>query len=362
MRLVFDCRYVRTDRHDGISRYSAELVRALARLHPVTMLIHDEAQLPMLPTLPWVKITAPTSALEPLVALRVNGLRPDVVVSPMQTMGSIGRRYGLVLTIHDLIYYENRTPPRQFSPFIRTLWRVYHLTYWPQRLLLRGADQVATISQTTREQMRRHRLTRAPIPVVGNAPDEAFRAARPHTAPPERPNLVYMGSFMPYKNVETLAAAMRDLRGWRLHLCSRADDATLARLRSLAPAGSIVAHGGVSDDEYRALLDGATALVTASRNEGFGLPVIEGMAAGVPVLCSDIPIFREVGGDAAVYAEPSSPSAFAAAARRVAEPGEWAARSAAGIERAAAFTWDAAARALLDACREVAAARGADAS
>lgn len=360
MRLVFDCRYVRTDRHDGISRYSAELVRALGRVHPVTMLICDTAQLRLLPELPWVKITSPTSLLEPFVALRVNGLRPDVVVSPMQTMGWIGRRYGLVLTIHDLIYYENRTPPRQFSPFIRALWRLYHLSYWPQRLLLRGADQVAAISTTTRELMRRHRLTRAPIPIVGNAPDETFRLAQPRTAPPEPPavpNLVYMGSFMPYKNVETLAAAMRELPGWRLHLCSRADDATLERLRALAPDGAIVAHGGVSDEQYRALLGGATALATASRNEGFGLPVIEGMAAGVPVLCSDIPIFREVGGEAAVYADPSSPSAFAAAARRLAEPGEWAARSAAGIERAAQFTWDASARALLAACREVHAGR-----
>ena len=361
MKLLFDCRYVCTDRHDGISRYSAELVRALGELHPVTMLIHDEAQLPMLPALPWAKISSPTSAAEALVALRVNGLRPDVVVSPMQTMGSIGRRYGLVLTIHDLIYYENRTPPRQFAWPIRLLWRLYHLSYTPQRWLLRGADQVAAISTTTRALMQRHRLTERPIPIVGNAPDDAFRIAAEagRTSPPTSPNLVYMGSFMPYKNVEAVAAALHELPGWRLHLCSRADDATLERLRDLAPAGSIVAHQGVSDDEYRELLGGATALVTPSRNEGFGLPVIEAMAAGVPVICSDIPIFREVGVDAPLYVDPDRPSSIASAARRLEDAEEWCSRVEAGRVRAEAYTWRASAESLLAACQEIAAARAA---
>lgn len=358
MRLLFDCRYVRTDRHDGISRYSAELVTALARRHPVTMLISDGRQLRLLPDLPWELIPAPTSPLEPLVALRVNRLRPDVVASPMQTMGSLGRRYGLVLTIHDLIYYENRTPPRQFAWPIRLLWRLYHLSYAPQRLLLAGADAVAVISETTAGLMRRHRLAGKPMPLVPNAPDPAF-AAPARTAPPAAPNLVYMGSFMPYKNVEAVAAAMRELPGWTLHLCSKADDATLARLRALAPEGAIAAHQGVSDEEYRELLAGATALVTASRNEGFGLPVIEAMSAGTPVLCSDIPIFREVAGDAALRFDPDAPADLARAARQVAEPAEFARRSAAGIAEAARWSWDASAEALLEACERIHAERSA---
>lgn len=356
MRLFFDCRYVRG--HDGVSRYSRELVTALARIHPVTMLIHDEAQLELLPELPYEVIGAPTSAGEPWVARQVNRFEPDVVVSTMQTMGSMGRKYGLVLTIHDLIYYANRTPPREFAWPIRLLWRLYHLSYAPQRLLLRGADAVATISETTKDLMLRHRLVRptTPVPLVSNAPDARFsRPAR--ETPPETPNLVYMGSFMPYKNVETLAAAMNALPGWTLHLCSRTSDETIARLKRLAPEGSIVAHGGVSDDEYLELLEGATALVTASRNEGFGLPVIEAMAAGTPVLCSDLPIFREVGADAAAYFDVDSPTELAARALALAEPAEWARRSKAGVARAAEYSWDVSARALLDACEEVVARR-----
>ncbi|MDO5051479.1 MAG: glycosyltransferase family 1 protein [Pseudoclavibacter sp.] len=355
MRLFFDCRYVRSERHDGISRYSTELVRALAELHPVTMIVHDPRQLRMLPDLPHVFASAPTSAREPFIARQLNRLRPDVVFSPMQTMGSIGRRYGLVLTIHDLIYYSERTPPGEFSPALRLLWRLYHLSYTPQRLLLRGADRVATISATTRELMRRHRIAPRPVRVVGNAPDERFRlpAGQRPPGPPERPNLVYMGSFMPYKNVETAAAAMHELPGWTLQLCSRIDDARLARLERLAPPGAIVAHRGVSDERYLELLHGATALVTASRNEGFGLPLIEAMAAGCPVLCSDLPIFREVCGPAGRYFPAEDPAALAAAARALADPAQRRDAQEAGLAQARGFTWRAAAESLLATCREV---------
>lgn len=359
MRLFFDCRYVRADRHDGISRYSAELVRALGELHPVTMIVSDPRQLAVLPPFPHVFTSGPTSAREPFIARQLNRLRPDVVCSPMQTMGSLGRRYGLVLTIHDLIYYSERRPPRQFSAFIRLLWRLYHLSYLPQRLLLRGADEVATISATTRELMRRHHLTGKPVQLVGNAPDERFRAERTGILPnpPERGNLVYMGSFMPYKNVETIARAMRELPGWTLHLCSRIDDAHLAELERLAPPGAIIAHRGVSDEQYLELLRGATALVTASRAEGFGLPLIEAMAAGTPVACSDLPIFREVCGEAAAFFPADDPAALAAAVRRLAEPGAWRAAQAAGLARARDFSWRAAAASLLESCERIRAAR-----
>ena len=160
MRIFVDCRYVRIERHDGISRYSAGVVEALARLHPVTMLIHDERQLAMLPDLPWEKIGSPTSLLEPLVARQVNKLHPDVVWTPMQTMGAFGRRYGFVNTVHDLIYYVNRTPPRDLPWIIRVVWRLYHLAWWPQRLLLNGADEVVTVSYTTKALISAHHLTR----------------------------------------------------------------------------------------------------------------------------------------------------------------------------------------------------------
>ena len=111
----------------------------------------------------------------------VRKLKPDVVFSPMQTMGSWGRDYGLVLTLHDLIYYENRTPPRDLPAFVRGLWRLYHLAWWPQRMLLNRADAIVTVSETSAGLIRRHRLTKRPLTVVHNAADELGTPDLPRT-------------------------------------------------------------------------------------------------------------------------------------------------------------------------------------
>ena len=130
------------------------------------MLVSDRRQLAQLPDLPYHLVSSPTSIREPLVALAVRRFAPDVVFSPMQTMGSWGRRYRLVLTLHDLIYYDHPTPPAEFAAPIRLLWRAYHLAWWPQRLLLNRADAVVTVSETTAELIAAHRLTDRPVTVV----------------------------------------------------------------------------------------------------------------------------------------------------------------------------------------------------
>lgn len=350
MRVLFDCRYVRIDRHDGISRYSARLVESLARLHPVEMLISDERQLRMLPELPWHLAPSPTSPREPWLARRVNRIGPDVAFSPMQTMGSRGRDYALVLTLHDLIYYAHPTPPRELPWPIRLGWRAFHLAKWPQRMLLDAADEVVTVSATSRALIRRHRLTRREVTVVSNAADPVTTQATSgaERAGAESRELVYMGSFMPYKNVETLARAMNLLPGYRLHLMSRIPAASRSTLQSLAPVGSLVIHDGASDEEYASTLAGAHALVSASRDEGFGIPLVEAMSVGVPVVVSDIPIFREIGADAAILVDQENPEAVARGILTLADAQLWAARSDAALARARDFDWDASAAALLE--------------
>ena len=121
MRILFDCRYVRLERHDGISRFSAELVAELARDHEVTMLVSDERQLSMLPALPHVLGPSATGPLEPLTAWRLRHVPVDIAYSPMQTIGAAGRAWPLVTTVHDLIYYRHPTPPRGLSAPVRGL-------------------------------------------------------------------------------------------------------------------------------------------------------------------------------------------------------------------------------------------------
>ncbi|QDG88474.1 glycosyltransferase family 1 protein [Pseudarthrobacter sp. NIBRBAC000502770] len=356
MKIVIDARFTRTDHHDGISRYGASLIAATAKIADVSMLVSDERQLALLPDVPYTLISSPLSPLELFVARKVNALGADVVVCPMQTMGTWGRKYGLILTLHDLIYYEHPTPPGFLPAPVRLLWRLYHKAFWPQRLLLDRADIVATISRTTEALMAKYRLTRRPVRIIANAPQPAQEPREPAAGADK--TIIYMGSFMPYKNVETMVAGMAGLPGYTLHLLSRITPQRRAELQRIVPQGaSVVFHNGVTDAEYDRLLRRATALVSLSRAEGYGLPLVEAMAVGTPVIASDIPIFREVGSDAAIYVDPESPAQFADAVGQLRDDGHWQDLSRRSLARAAGFSWDESARQLVDAAHEVVAKR-----
>jgi len=356
VKILIDARFTRLDHHDGISRYGASLIAATAKIADVSMLISDTRQLALLPDVPYTLINSPLSPAELFVAAKVNPLGADVVVCPMQTMGSWGRKYALVLTLHDLIYYEHPAPPGFLPAPVRVLWRLYHKAFWPQRVLLNRADVVATISSTTEALMAKYRLTKRPVRIVGNAPQPGLTPRDPGAGADK--TLLYMGSFMPYKNVETMVRGMAELPDMTLHLLSRITPERRAELEALAPAGAdIVFHNGVTDAEYEGLLARTTALVSLSKAEGYGLPLVEAMSHGTPVIASDIPIFREVGGDAVSYVDPESPSAFAAAVRALEEPDRWKDRSGRAVQRAAEFSWDASAQRLLAAAEEAVALR-----
>jgi glycosyltransferase involved in cell wall biosynthesis len=257
-------------------------------------------------------------------------------------MGTWGRRYAVLLTLHDLIYYRHATPPPEFAAPIRLLWRLYHLAWWPQRLLLDRADAVVTVSDTSAALIAAHRLTQRPITVVPNASDLSDPTRLPRTRA-----LVYMGSFMPYKNVATLVRAAALLPGYRLHLMSKISAADRDRLTALGPGADLVFHDGADDATYRDVLRGATALVTASRDEGFGLPLVEAMGVGTPLVVSDIPVFREVAADAACYVDADDVAGFAEAVRRLDDDAAFAVASAKARERGAHYSWQRSARVLL---------------
>jgi glycosyltransferase involved in cell wall biosynthesis len=356
VKIVIDARFTRTDHHDGISRYGASLIAATAKIADVSMLVSDVRQLALLPDVPYTLISSPLSPLELFVARKVNAIGADVVVCPMQTMGTWGRKYGLILTLHDLIYYEHPAPPGFLPAPVRVLWRLYHKAFWPQRLLLNRADTVATISRTTEALMAKYRLTKRPVRIIANAPQPAQEPRKPDHGADK--TIIYMGSFMPYKNVETMVAGMAGLPGYTLHLLSRITPQRRAELERIVPPGaSVVFHNGVTDAEYDGLLRRATALVSLSRAEGYGLPLVEAMAVGTPVIASDIPIFREVGSDAAIYVDPESPGQFADAVRQLQDERHWQEMSRRSLARAAEFSWDESARQLVDAAHEVVAKR-----
>ena len=246
VKIVVDCRYTRhraPRRHQPVRRAPGRGARAARHARRARGDDADQrrgAARACCPTCRGRWRPGPTSAREPWVALQVNRLQPDVVFTPMQTMGGAGppvrarqdaARPDLLPQPHAAA--RSATPPSGCSGACTT---------WPggrSALLLNQADAVATISQTSKALIEQHRLTKRParrscatppIPVAGTA------AARDR---PVTRDLLYMGSFMPYKNVETLALAMHVLPGYRLHLLSKIGPADRARLLDLAPAGAL---------------------------------------------------------------------------------------------------------------------------
>ena len=354
--IFFDARYIRVDHHDGISRFSAGLASALAAKAKVIALINDPRQLESLPTgIDFRVIHAPTSAFEPFTALKLNRLGAEIVFSPMQTIGSFGRKFKLVLTLHDLIYYRHPTPPPSMSLPVRIGWRIFHFSYVPQRRLLNAADAVATVSQTTADLIAEHRLTKRPVKVVYNAAGSHALDGTQRTLPVGEKNLVYMGSFMGYKNVETLIRGLALLPDHKLHLLSRITPKRRAELSKLAgeSADRVVFHNGVRDEEYSDLLANAFALVSASFDEGFGIPLAEAMSHGTPVVVSDMPIFHEIAGGAGTYFTAADAEGFAASIRAIETETEWLAKSRAGLAQVQRFNWDKSADALLELLEQI---------
>lgn len=348
MNIFFDARWTRVDTIDGPSRYGASLATALHKLHPITLIIFDKRQLRLFPEgISYILVNHPFSLSELFIAQKLNSAGADVVFSPLQVMGFWGRKYKLIFTLQDLIYYRHPQAPTFLPLPVRIIWRLFHTVYWPQRLLLNRADRIATVSHTSKKYIEQLRLTKRPVEVIYNAPLPLEKAPTLPLRP--KKDIVYMGSFMPYKNVELLIAGMKELPDYTLHLLSKIAPERRKELKKLIPDGAqVVFWNGISDEDYRELLTNATALATASRDEGFGLPIIEAMALGVPVVCSDTEIFREVGGKAALYFSPDAPNEFAERINELEDPITRKRLNKDGREQASKFDWQKSAKTLLE--------------
>ena len=240
---------------------------------------------------------------------------------------------------------------------------------WHRSQVGRAAREAALVVVPTRavaDELARH-LTLPRVLVVGEGvsgdlavPSDAdARAARLDL--PER-FLLTVATLEPRKGLDVLLTSLAMPGAPELPLLCAGQpgwggqdllaQATAAGL----PAGRVRLLGRVSDADLAVLLDRARALVVPSRAEGFGLPLLEAMAAGTPVVTSDAPALVEVGGGAA-RVSPLEPSVLALALAEVADDDALRTRMVkAGLARAAAFTWDRTGRELWTALRTVCAA------
>lgn len=358
MRIFFDCRFIRVDHHDGISRFSASLFTALSRITKLTAIISDARQLNSLPAeTNYLLANDPTKPFsELLLPAKLNAAGATHVFSPMQTMGAFSRKYKLILTLHDLIYYSYPKAPPFLPLGVRIAWRLYHLSYVGARLLLNRADMVATVSNTSKNLIETNKLTKRPVVVIYNAPDlQPNDSTSESPAPSRRRRLLYMGSFMPYKNVELLVSTLGGLPEFELVLLSQISDQRRAELTAVAGEASsqLVFLNGVTDQQYANELKAGFALVSASKDEGFGIPLVEAMRFGLPIVVSEIPIFKEIAADSALYFDPNSSVQFAERIRKLQNQTTWSAMSKASLERGEFYNWDTSAIKLLEALKSL---------
>ena len=256
-------------------------------------------------------------------------------------------RRPLVLTVHDIAAL--RHPELHPARHVRQ--------QRAQLAALARASVVVTVSRATADDLvhlgiEDEQLVVAPLGVTPlPAPEPPALNERI-----ERGYLLTVGETSPRKRYSVLLQALARLEG-DLHLVIAgppAGDET--RLQSLAAALGISPHvtrlGAVGDAALAGLYSRALALCFPSVSEGFGLPVLEAMAAGLPVLASDIPATRELAGDAAIYVSGDGERAWADAIEALVADSRLRARAAeAGRVRAAKFTWERTATATLDAYR-----------
>jgi len=212
--------------------------------------------------------------------------------------------------VHDLAYLH--TPE-----YVRTKNRKYLERFVPKSV--KTADAVVAVSQTVKEDLvNRFNLDENKVFVAPNGVDEK-RFARANPAKIRKVKekygikgeyFLFVSTLEPRKNLAGLLGAYEKLgkkipalvlaggEGWR-------NDDAMENIKRMRQNGfSVITTGFVSDEDLPALYSGANMLVLPSHFEGFGLPIIEAMAAGIPVITSNKNPMKEVGGNAALYANP----------------------------------------------------------
>ncbi|MCW2714695.1 MAG: glycosyl transferase group 1 [Frankiales bacterium] len=364
-RVLVDATAVPADR-GGVGRYVDGLISALADLHAELAIVCQRSDAERYGRLaPEARVVAGPAAIAhrparlaweqtglPLVAQQVEA---DVLHSPHYTMPLRAGR-PVVVTVHDATFF---TEPGLHSSVKGTFFRS------ATRTALRRADRVVVPSRATRDELVRV------LEADAGQIDVAYHGVDPGTfhlpsdAEKQRvqarlglggqPFIAFLGMLEPRKNVPALIAAWVQAFADRddapaLVLAGGAgwDDQVDGAIAQVPSQLRVLRPGYLRFTDLPGYLGGARIVAYPSHGEGFGLPVLEAMACGAPVLTTRRLSLPEVGGDAVAYTEPDAGSIATALSQLYDDADRRAALAAAGHERSLQFTWAASAETHLD--------------
>ena len=336
--VTYDTQIFRLQRQGGISRYFAELMAAYRR----------EPGLGVTPSVPGRLVASRH--------LADAGIRRGMVVPRVLTRGwdllPAGRRdTGGADLVHHTYYLPRELRASWPSPRVTTIHDMIPELmpeYFPRgnphrakRAYVEHSQGLLFVSETSRRDLLHlYGPQDVPMAVAPLAPGTAFRRLASH-ADQGAPYLVFVGSRAGYKDFDTLLAALARTSGLSLVVVGGGalGPAEQVRVKTLG-LESRVRQAAMTDEQLARLYASALALVVPSRYEGFGLPLVEAMACGCPVVASDIEVFREVADTAADYFPVGDAEMLASSLERLRSDGAWR-RSfiEAGSLRVRDFTW-----------------------
>lgn len=301
--IVLNGRYM-TQHLTGVQRYARGITRALLRSrHDIEVVVPRNGKIrPEYADIPVTRIGALTGHAWEQVSLPLYARKQDAVLLNLGSTGPALLRKQIV-TNHDITYVRY---PESFARSFRLLYRA--LT----PVLLRSAMHVITVSEFSKQEISEFfGVDPDKFVVVPNAADDVFQRGQEESH--RDGHVLAVSSPSAHKNFARLLDAYSALDGAKPPLVIVGGTAPALVRPELAEDEGVRFAGRVSDDELVRLYRGATAFVFPSLYEGFGIPPLEAQACGVPVVAADIPVTREVLGDSALYADPTSVNSIAEA-------------------------------------------------